>query len=148
MAAAIIATSVVATSVAAAVVTAPVAAVVVVMAAPTIAPLVAHPETVILIEFETQRRAEVIGAGPQGTRAAPFVATPLAVNPKQGAPVVIAIVDGPLVPFAAVEHRAIVDRIIPEIIGTAECVAISSAAIGELDSARSGIALCVGGCRP
>jgi hypothetical protein len=118
MAAAIIATPVSA-SIAAAVVAAPVAAITVVMAAPAIAPLGAHPEAVILVEFETQRRADAIAAGPQRTRAAPLVATPFAANPKQVTSVKIAIVDRPLVPIAVVEHRAIVDRIIPEIVGTA-----------------------------
>jgi hypothetical protein len=132
MAAAIIAASVTATTVTAAVVAtpvptvvaaafvvAPVPAVVAVLAAPTITPLVAHPEAVILVEFETQRRAEAISARPEGTRPAPSVATPVAVNPKQVAPVVIAIVDRPPVPFAAVVHRAIRDRIIPELVGAA-----------------------------
>ena len=155
MAAAVIATSVVT---AIAVVTTTVAiiaavavvaaAILIAMAAPTIAPLVAHSEAVTAVEIETQRRADAINASPARTRTAPLIAPPIALDPIPVFSLVAAVVDRPVVPTAAEVHRAIVNGIVPELIGTAEFVAVSSAVIGEIDSGPSVMALCIGGRRP
>jgi hypothetical protein len=131
--------------------TVPIAVVAVVVAAPTIAPLVAHPETVILVVFETQRRAVAIETSPVRTRTEPLIAPPIALDPIPIISAVFAVVERPVVPIAAEIHRAIIDRIIPELVGASRLVAISSAVVGKTDSTRSGIdrkTLCVGGRCP
>lgn len=90
------------------------------------APFVAHVEATAVIKFEAQRRAETIGASPIRTRAVPLVVMPGAADPELNIPVFIAIIDRSSVPAAAVKHRAVIDRIIPELVGAAILVAIAA----------------------
>jgi hypothetical protein len=78
------------------------------------------------IILKAQSRTETIGASPVRTRAVPLVVAPPPVNPELRAPVVMTIIGRPSVPIAAVKHRAVIDRIIPERVRAAIFVAITA----------------------
>ena len=122
------------------VVAVPVAAVVavpIVLAVPVAAPAVAHSESVVLVVFKVQRRAEAIVACPAWTLHTPLIEAPIALDPELCASLVTTIIDGAPVPTAPEIHRAVIDRILPELVGTARAVAIPAAVERVIDSPRT-----------
>ena len=92
-------------------------------------------EAVIAVIVHSQRRAIAAFARPVGTRTAPFIARPVAMDPVLPLAAPHPVVGGTAIPFTAIKHGAVIDRQIPECIGTAKPVAITAGVVGKSNAA-------------
>src|SRR5216684_2381810 len=104
------------------------------------APVVQPDKAVARIEIVVERRTESADARIVRPIAFPLVAPPIAADPVEIVALRVAIVERSAIPLAVEIDGTIGYRIVPEIIRTAQAVAISAALVRKSDAAARAVA--------